>query len=76
LILPEVALTDQKKIRAIPSFSSAELHILAYMAKLFLWLDSSTQSLSALVIDLDSRKVVYGKNAGVGAAGLCLNFRF
>jgi xylulokinase len=29
------------------------------MAKLFLGLDSSTQSLSAVVIDLDSRKVVY-----------------
>src|SRR5215831_11960046 len=29
------------------------------MAKLFLGLDSSTQSLSAVVIDLDSRKVVH-----------------
>ena len=29
------------------------------MAKLFLGIDSSTQSLSAVVIDLDSRKVVY-----------------
>ena len=29
------------------------------MAKLFLGLDSSTQSLSALVIDYDSREVVY-----------------
>jgi xylulokinase len=29
------------------------------MARLFLGLDSSTQSLSAIVIDLDSRKVVY-----------------
>ena len=29
------------------------------MAKLFLGLDSSTQSLSAVVIDLDSRKVIY-----------------
>jgi xylulokinase len=29
------------------------------MAKLFLGLDSSTQSLSAVVIDLDARKVVY-----------------
>ena len=29
------------------------------MAKLFLGLDSSTQSLSAVVIDLDTRKVVY-----------------
>ncbi len=32
------------------------------MAKLFLGLDSSTQSLSAVVIDLDSRKVVYEKS--------------
>src|SRR5208282_4547483 len=30
-----------------------------HMAKLFLGLDSSTQSLSAVVIDLDARKVVY-----------------
>ena len=29
------------------------------MSKLFLGLDSSTQSLSAIVIDYDSRKVVY-----------------
>ena len=29
------------------------------MAKLFLGLDSSTQSLSAVVIDLDARKVVH-----------------
>jgi len=32
------------------------------MAKLFLGLDSSTQSLSAVVIDLDCRKVVYEKS--------------
>jgi xylulokinase len=32
------------------------------MAKLFLGLDSSTQSLSAVVIDYDSRKVVYEKS--------------
>src|SRR5271165_6918842 len=32
------------------------------MAKLFLGLDSSTQSLSAVVIDLDSRKVVCEKS--------------
>ncbi|HLP76664.1 MAG TPA: carbohydrate kinase, partial [Candidatus Paceibacterota bacterium] len=32
------------------------------MAKLFLGLDSSTQSLSAVLIDLDSRKVVYEKS--------------
>ena len=32
------------------------------MARLFLGLDSSTQSLSAVVIDLDSRRVVYEKS--------------
>jgi len=32
------------------------------MGKLFLGLDSSTQSLSAVVIDLDARKVVYEKS--------------
>jgi len=32
------------------------------MAKLFLGLDSSTQSLSAVVVDLDTRKVVYEKS--------------
>ncbi len=32
------------------------------MAKLFLGLDSSTQSLSAVVVDLDRRKVVYDKS--------------
>jgi len=32
------------------------------MARFFLGLDSSTQSLSAVVIDLDSRKVVYDKS--------------
>lgn len=32
------------------------------MAKLFLGLDSSTQSLSAVVIDLEARKVVYEKS--------------
>src|SRR5471030_2268737 len=36
--------------------------ILVRMAKLFLGLDSSTQSLSAVVIDLDSRKVIYEKS--------------
>ena len=34
----------------------------ASMAKLFLGLDSSTQSLSAVVIDLDARTVVYDKS--------------
>ena len=38
------------------------------MAKLFLGLDSSTQSLSAVVIDLDSRKVVYEKSLNFDAA--------
>lgn len=33
-----------------------------FMPKLFLGLDSSTQSFSAVVIDLDSRKVVYEKS--------------
>ena len=32
------------------------------MAKLFLGLDSSTQSLSAVIIDLDSREVIYEKS--------------
>ena len=32
------------------------------MAKLFLGLDSSTQSLSAVVIDLDAQKVIYEKS--------------
>jgi len=32
------------------------------MARFFLGLDSSTQSLSAVVIDLDSRKVIYEKS--------------
>jgi xylulokinase len=32
------------------------------MAKLFLGLDSSTQSLSAIIIDLDRRKVVYDRS--------------
>lgn len=32
------------------------------MAKFFLGLDSSTQSLSAVIIDLDTRKVVYDKS--------------
>ena len=32
------------------------------MARLFLGLDSSTQSLSAVVIDLDTRKVIYEKS--------------
>jgi xylulokinase len=32
------------------------------MARLFLGLDSSTQSLSALVIDLESRKIIYAKS--------------
>src|SRR5450755_4957381 len=38
------------------------------MAKLFLGLDSSTQSLSAVVIDLDARKVVYEKSLNFGQA--------
>jgi xylulokinase len=33
-----------------------------HMAKLFLGLDSSTQSLSAVLMDLDTRKVVYEKS--------------
>ena len=32
------------------------------MAKLFLGLDSSTQSLSAVIIDLDTHKVIYEKS--------------
>jgi xylulokinase len=32
------------------------------MARLFLGLDSSTQSLSAVVIDYDTRRVVYGQS--------------
>jgi xylulokinase len=32
------------------------------MARLFLGLDSSTQSLSAIVIDFDARKIVYEKS--------------
>ena len=32
------------------------------MAKLFLGLDASTQSMSAVVIDLDTRKVIYEKS--------------
>jgi xylulokinase len=35
------------------------MSILLRMAKLFLGLDSSTQSLSAVIIDLDSRKVIH-----------------
>jgi xylulokinase len=38
------------------------------MAKLFLGLDSSTQSLSAVVIDLDANKVVYEKSLNFDAA--------
>ena len=38
------------------------------MARLFLGLDSSTQSLSAVVIDLDTRKVVYEKSLNFDAA--------
>lgn len=38
------------------------------MAKLFLGLDSSTQSLSAVVIDLDTRKVVYEHSLNFDAA--------
>src|ERR1017187_3686661 len=38
------------------------------MAKLFLGLDSSTQSLSAVVIDLDTRRVVYEKSLNFEAA--------
>src|SRR5271168_1175549 len=33
------------------------------MARLFLGLDSSTQSLSSVIIDLDKRKVVYEKSS-------------
>ena len=32
------------------------------MPRLFLGLDSSTQSLSAVIIDLDQRKVIYEKS--------------
>lgn len=38
------------------------------MAKLFLGLDSSTQSLSAVVIDLDTNKVVYEKSLNYDTA--------
>ncbi len=38
------------------------------MAKLFLGLDSSTQSLSAVVIDLDANKVVYEKSLNFDTA--------
>jgi xylulokinase len=38
------------------------------MSKLFLGLDSSTQSLSAIVIDYDSRKVVYDKSVNFDKA--------
>jgi xylulokinase len=38
------------------------------MAKLFLGLDSSTQSLSAVVIDLDARKVVYEQSLNFDAS--------
>jgi len=38
------------------------------MAKLFLGLDSSTQSLSAVVIDLDAHKVVYEKSLNFDSA--------
>jgi xylulokinase len=38
------------------------------MAKLFLGLDSSTQSLSAVVIDLDAHKVVYEKSVNFDEA--------
>ena len=38
------------------------------MAKLFLGLDSSTQSLSAVVIDIDARKVVYEKSVNFDSA--------
>src|ERR1019366_5309042 len=41
---------------------SNEKNLLNHMAKLFLGLDSSTQSLSAVVIDLDTRKVVCEKS--------------
>ena|ERR1035437_1350184 len=38
------------------------------MARLFLGLDSSTQSLSAVVIDLDTRKVIYEKSLNFDSA--------
>lgn len=38
------------------------------MAKIFLGLDSSTQSLSAVMIDLETRKVVYEKSLSFDAA--------
>ena len=46
------------------------------MAKLFLGLDSSTQSLSAVVIDYERRKVVYDKSLNFDRAqaqGMRLN---
>src|ERR1039457_5272375 len=42
--------------------SACVLYSLCHMARLFLGLDSSTQSLSAVVIDLDARKVTYEKS--------------
>ena len=39
-----------------------EQNLKNYMGKLFLGLDSSTQSLSAVVIDLDAHKVIYEKS--------------
>jgi hypothetical protein len=42
--------------------SQTQTKSLNFMAKLFLGLDSSTQSLSAVVIDLDTRKVIYEKS--------------
>jgi hypothetical protein len=41
------------------------------MAKLFLGLDSSTQSLSAIVIDYDRRKVVYDHSLNFDRAACC-----
>src|SRR5271155_810336 len=42
--------------------SVADQNHFNHMGKLFLGLDSSTQSLSAVVIDLDARKVIYEKS--------------
>ncbi|MBO6101788.1 MAG: hypothetical protein J6P03_00855, partial [Opitutales bacterium] len=37
------------------------------MAKIYLGLDASTQSMSAMAIDLESGEIVYSKNVNFGA---------
>src|SRR6185503_21151141 len=53
----------EKEIAASRITGIQPLHLVQlskfFMSKLFLGLDSSTQSLSAVVIDYDTRKVVY-----------------